>query len=38
VSLPDIGIRGNSHFAFSDRNNHDIAEQIAAFLTAHGLD
>jgi hypothetical protein len=38
VSLPDQGIRGNTHFAFSDLNNHQIADQIAAFLAEKGLD
>lgn len=37
VSLPEIGIRGNTHFAFSDRNNHEIADQITAFLAARNL-
>jgi Alpha/beta hydrolase family len=38
VSLPEIGIRGNTHFAFSDLNNHDIADQISAFLADKDLD
>jgi pimeloyl-ACP methyl ester carboxylesterase len=38
VSLPERGICGNSHFAFSDLNNHDIADQIASFLAHKGLD
>ena len=38
VSLPEQGIHGNTHFAFSDLNNHQIADQIAAFLTAKNLD
>jgi pimeloyl-ACP methyl ester carboxylesterase len=38
ISLPDIGIRGNTHFALSDLNNVEIADQISAFLTAKGLD
>jgi pimeloyl-ACP methyl ester carboxylesterase len=38
VSLPEVGIRGNTHFAFSDLNNHQVAEQIASFLAAKGLD
>jgi len=38
VSLPDHGIRGNTHFAFSDLNNEDIADQIAAFLAEKSLD
>jgi pimeloyl-ACP methyl ester carboxylesterase len=38
VSLPEQGIHGNTHFAFSDLNNHQIAEQIGVFLAQKGLD
>ena len=38
VSLPEAGIHGNTHFAFSDLNNHEIADQITAFLTDKKLD
>jgi hypothetical protein len=38
ASLPEQGIHGNTHFAFSDLNNHDIADQIAAFLADKNLD
>jgi hypothetical protein len=38
VSLPEQGIRGNTHFAFSDLNNHEIADQIMAFLAEKSLD
>ncbi len=38
VHLPEIGIRGNTHFPFSDLNNLDIAELMAAFLKKKGLD
>jgi pimeloyl-ACP methyl ester carboxylesterase len=38
VSLPEIGIHGNTHFAFSDLNNHEIVEQIGLFLAEKGLD
>jgi pimeloyl-ACP methyl ester carboxylesterase len=38
VSLPEIGIHGNTHFAFSDLNNDKIADQIGAFLAEKGLD
>jgi hypothetical protein len=37
VSLPEQGIHGNTHFAFSDLNNHEIADQIAAFLAETSL-
>jgi pimeloyl-ACP methyl ester carboxylesterase len=38
VSLPEVGIHGNTHFAFSDLNNREIADQIAAFLADKNLD
>jgi hypothetical protein len=38
VHLPDIGIRGNTHFAFSDLNNLQIADLMSAFLKKKGLD
>jgi hypothetical protein len=38
VSLPDIGIQGNTHFCFSDLNNDQIADQISAFLREKRLD
>jgi hypothetical protein len=38
VSLPEAGIHGNTHFAFSDLNNHEIADQITAFLAGKNLD
>lgn len=36
--LPDIGIRGNTHFPFSDLNNIEIADEMSRFLSAKGLD
>ena len=38
VHLPDIGIRGNTHFPFSDLNNTGIADLLSGFLTESGLD
>jgi hypothetical protein len=32
VHLPEIGIRGNTHFPFSDLNNVQIADQVSKFL------
>lgn len=32
IHLPDIGIRGNTHFPFSDLNNVQVADQVSAFL------
>lgn len=38
LKLPDVGLRGNSHFMFSDRNNVQVADQLSAFLSDNGLD
>jgi pimeloyl-ACP methyl ester carboxylesterase len=38
VHLPEIGIRGNTHFPFSDLNNQQIADLMSEFLKAKGLD
>ena len=38
VSLPEIGIRGNTHFPFSDLNNLQIAELLSDFLARKNLD
>lgn len=38
VHLPEIGIRGNTHFAFSDLNNLEIADLMSDFLKKKGLD
>ena len=38
VHLPEIGITGNTHFAFSDTNNHRITELVAEFLRKKRLD
>ena len=37
VSLPDIGIKGNSHMLMQDRNNAEIAEVIQKWLASKGL-
>jgi hypothetical protein len=37
VHLPEIGIRGNTHFPFSDLNNVQIADQVSKFLAQKGL-
>ena len=36
VHLPEIGIRGNTHFPFSDLNNVEIADQVSKFLRRRG--
>ncbi len=38
VHLPAIGIRGNTHFPFSDLNNRQIADLMSQFLEKKGLD
>jgi hypothetical protein len=38
VHLPEIGIRGNTHFPFSDLNNTEIADLMSKFLKEKGLD
>ena len=38
VHLPEIGIRGNTHFPFSDLNNLEIADVLSKFLEKKGLD
>jgi hypothetical protein len=38
VHLPEIGIRGNTHFPFSDLNNIEIADLMSEWLKEKGLD
>jgi hypothetical protein len=38
VHLPEIGIKGNTHFIFSDLNNIEIADLVSKFLATKGLD
>lgn len=38
VHLPEISIYGNTHFLFSDKNNHEVAANLLAFLHEEGLD
>lgn len=38
VHLPEFGIRGNTHFPFSDTNNLQIADLMSTFLREKGLD
>ncbi len=37
VHLPEIGIKGNTHFPMSDLNNDEIADQMYKFLEKKGL-
>jgi hypothetical protein len=36
--LPDVGIKGNTHFAFSDLNNVQIADLLSDYLNKNVLD
>ncbi|MGE5499966.1 MAG: alpha/beta hydrolase [Syntrophothermus sp.] len=38
VHLPEIGIKGNTHFPFSDLNNSEIADLMSEWLKEKGLD
>jgi pimeloyl-ACP methyl ester carboxylesterase len=38
VHLPEIGIKGNTHFPFSDLNNVQIADLMSKWLKSKGLD
>ncbi len=38
VHLPEIEIRGNTQFPFSDLNNVQIADQVSKFLSEKQLD
>lgn len=38
VHLPEVGIRGNTHFAFSDTNNVQVADLLSKFLAEKHLD
>lgn len=38
VRLPEIGVRGNTHFPMSDLNNVEIADLMSRFLKEKGLD
>jgi hypothetical protein len=38
IHLPEIGIKGNTHFPFSDLNNVEIADLMEDWLIEKGLD
>jgi pimeloyl-ACP methyl ester carboxylesterase len=38
IHLPESGIRGNTHFPFSDLNNVEVADLVSKFLDEQGLD
>lgn len=37
VSLPDIGIKGSTHFMMADLNNRDVADAMERWMTTKGL-
>jgi len=38
VHLPEIGLKGNTHFPFSDLNNIEVADVMSKWLVDKGLD
>lgn len=38
VHLPELGMRGNTHFPFSDMNNVEIANLLSMFLAEKHLE
>jgi hypothetical protein len=38
LDLPSAGLRGNTHFPFSDLNNVAVADLLSGYLKRHGLD
>lgn len=38
VYLPDVGLKGNTHFPMSDLNNAEVADLLAEWLKEKGLD
>jgi len=36
--LPDVGLKGNTHFPMSDLNNIEVANLLSSFLKSKGLD
>ena len=38
VHLPEVGIKGNTHFPFSDLNNIQVADELSKWLKEKGLD
>ena len=38
VHLPEVGLRGNTHFPFSDLNNVQVADVMSDWLRKKGLD
>ena len=38
VHLPEVGIKGNTHFPMSDLNNVEVANELSTWLKKKGLD
>ncbi|MBQ7152261.1 MAG: alpha/beta fold hydrolase [Synergistaceae bacterium] len=38
IHLPELGIKGNTHFLFSDKNNIEVADLLSKWLKEKGLD
>jgi pimeloyl-ACP methyl ester carboxylesterase len=38
IHLPEIGLKGNTHFPMSDLNNIEVANHLSEFLQKKGLD
>ena len=38
LHLPDVGLHGNTHFSFADRNNLQVADLLSQWLHQKGLD
>ena len=38
IHLPELGIKGNTHFMFSDLNNVELADLLSKWLKEKGLD
>lgn len=38
VHLPEVGLHGNTHFSFADRNNVQVADLLSQWLHQKGLD
>jgi hypothetical protein len=37
VDLPEVGLRGNTHFPMMERNNAEVADIIQAWLVRKGM-
>ena len=38
MHLPEVGVKGNTHFPFSDLNNQQVADMMSKFLAEKKLD